>query len=301
MTPAGWSIQGLLKVTAEYLREKGTEAPRLCAEVLLAHQLKARRIDLYLNFDKPLSGPELEGYRSLIRRRLQGEPVQYITGRQEFWSMEFEVGRGVLIPRPESELLVEQSLSLLRGERPHDRQDDPKSPCILDLGTGCGAVILALAREIRDASLFASDISSEALTFAGRNARKLDSRGRIRFFQGDLFRPLKEERCLFDLVATNPPYVAAEDMDTLMTEVRRYEPRIALDGGREGLDCIRKIILESPAFLKPGGWLLVEMDPGQTESALALMERSGQFEDGHRIRDYSHRYRVVAGRRKRRP
>jgi release factor glutamine methyltransferase len=294
MTPARWSIQGLLKVTADYLRDKGTEAPRLCAEVLLAHQLNATRIDLYLSFDKPLSEPELEGYRSLIRRRLQGEPIQYITGRQEFWSLEFEVGQGVLIPRPESELLVEQSLSLLKGRVIHD----PQGPSILDLGTGCGALIIALAREIQEASLFAGDISSDALAYAGRNARKLVRDGRIRFFQGDLFCPLKEEHCLFDLIATNPPYVATEDMDTLMPEVRRHEPRIALDGGREGLDCIRRVILEAPAFLKPGGWVLVEMDPEQTESALALMDRSGRFEEEHRIRDYSHRYRVVAGRRK---
>jgi release factor glutamine methyltransferase len=294
MTPGTWSIRDLLKVTTDYLREKGTETPRLCAELLLAHQLNAERIDLYLNFDKPLLGPELEGYRSLIRRRLKGEPVQYITGRQEFWSLEFEVGHGVLIPRPESELLVEHAISLLKEKEVHE----PQIPRILDLGTGCGALIIALARDLKEALPFAGDISPEALAFARRNALKLDPQGRIRFFQGDLFNSLKEQNCLFDLIVTNPPYIATEAMDTLMPEVRRHEPRIALDGGQGGLECIRRIIQEGPAFLKPRGWLLLEMDPGQTESALALMDRSGQFGDKHRIKDYSHRYRVVAARKK---
>jgi len=294
MTAGKWCIRDLLKVTADYLREKGTEAPRLCAELLLAHQLNTERIHLYLDFEKPLSGAKLEGYRSLIRRRVGGEPLQYITGRQEFWSLEFEVGRGVLIPRPESELLIEQTLSLLRKEKPHDSQ----GPCILDLGTGCGALILALARKLREARLFACDISSEALAFARRNARKWDPAGRVRFFQGDLFGPLTQGRFLFDLIVTNPPYVATRTLDTLMPEVRRHEPRIALDGGPEGLDCIRRIIREAPAFLRPRGWLLVEMGPEQTETALAWMDLSGQFEENTRIQDYGRRYRVVAGRRK---
>ncbi|MEW6669364.1 MAG: peptide chain release factor N(5)-glutamine methyltransferase [Thermodesulfobacteriota bacterium] len=294
MTPGRWSIRDLLKVTTDYLREKGTEAPRLCAEILLAHQLSVERIDLYLDLDKPLSGSELEGYRSLIRRRLKGEPVQYITGRQEFWSLDFEVGPGVLIPRPESELLVEHALSLLKEREGHD----PQAPRLLDLGTGCGALIMALARELKEAVPFASDMSSEALAFAKRNALRLDPQGRIRFLQGDLFDPLKAETSLFDLIVTNPPYIAAEAIDTLMPEVRRHEPRIALDGGREGLVYIRRIILEGPAFLKRGGWLLLEMDPEQTESALALMDRAGQFEEKHRVKDCTHRYRVVAGRKK---
>jgi release factor glutamine methyltransferase len=294
MTAGKWCIRDLLKVTADYLREKGAEAPRLCAELLLAHQLKTERIQLYLDFDKPLSGPELEGYRSLIRRRLNGEPLQYITGRQEFWSMEFEVGSGVLIPRPESELLVEETLTLLRKENPNDTQE----PCILDLGTGCGALILALARELREARLFACDMSSEALVFARRNARTWDPAGRISFFQGDFFAPLKEKFFPFDLIVTNPPYVATQVLETLRPEVRRHEPHLALDGGPEGLDCIRRILREAPDFLRPRGWLLLEMDPEQTETALAWMDRSGHFEENYRIKDYSQRYRVVAGRRK---
>jgi release factor glutamine methyltransferase len=294
MKAGRWSIRGLLKVTADYLREKGIEAPRLCAEILLAHQLDAARIDLYLNFDKPISGQELEGYRSLLRRRLQGEPLQYITGRQEFWSLEFEVGHGVLIPRPESELLVEQALLVLKEKK----TPDCEKPRILDLGTGSGALIIALAREIPEVLPFAGDLSSEALAFAGRNARRLVPDGRIRFYQGNLFDPLKREKALFDLIVTNPPYVATDGIDALMPEVRRHEPRIALDGGREGLDCIRRIIREGPAFLKPGGWLLLETDPGQTERVLDLLGHSGRFDEKHRVKDYSHQYRVVAARRK---
>jgi len=289
MVPKTWTIGDLLKVTGDFLHQKGIDSPRPSAEILLAHHLGVERIDLYLHLDKPLHEGEVTGYRALIRRRLKREPLQYITGRQEFWSMEFSVGPGALIPRPESELLVEEALRLLRDF------DDPgkAGPRILDLGTGSGALVLALGKELPKASLWASDVSEEALRFARENAKRHGLDRRIEFLRGDLFSPLKERGLTFDLIVTNPPYIASEGVEKLMPEVSAYEPRVALDGGPGGMAVIQRIIREAWGYLNPRGWLLVEMDPEQTQTALALIERIEHYGERRRTLDYTRRYRVV--------
>jgi release factor glutamine methyltransferase len=287
-----WTIRDLLQVTGEYFKQKGIEGPRLSAEVLLAHLLGLSRIHLYLQFDRPLTEAELSGYRALVKRRLEQEPLQYITGTQEFWSLEFSVDPSVLVPRPESELLIETSLSLLdKGRIP--RGDQPR---ILDLCTGSGALAVALAKEIPGGMFWASDISRDALRVAVSNASKHGLENRIRFLIGDLWQPVKEERLVFDLIVSNPPYIRSDALDALCPEVR-YEPRSALDGGEDGMAVIRKILLEGPGYLHPGGWILMEMDPEQTSTALRLMEGTGQYESLERVKDYSRRYRVVVGRK----
>jgi len=288
-----WIIKDLLKVTTLYLENKEIENPRLHAETLLAHQLNISRINLYLSYDKPLNETEISGYRSLIKRCISKEPLQYITGKQEFWSLEFTVDPHVLIPRPESELLVELVLKKQKDENPQENQ----RPLILDMCTGSGAVAIALAKELEDAYVWATDISREALDVAKKNACKHGMDDRVQFVPGDLFQPLNNNEKKFDIIVANPPYVAMEEYDTLAPGVRDYEPRLALDGFENGFYYIDRIIREAPDHLKPGGWLLIEMDPGQTDMALDLIEKTARFSEQTRIKDYCDRFRVVMAKK----
>jgi release factor glutamine methyltransferase len=288
MSPKTWQIKDLLKVSSDYLKEKGIENPRLNAEVLLAHQLHVERVDLYLNFDQPLTETELSSYRSLIKRRIDHEPLQYITGTQEFWSLSFAVDRRVLIPRPETEIIVEQAIMLAKDFK---KQDHPIK--ILDLGTGCGAIALVLAKEIPDARVWATDISDEALGVARRNALKHGVADRVSFCQGDLWEPLLEGADRFDMIVSNPPYVSTEEYNDLSPEVRDYEPRQALEGREGGMYYLEKIIRGAHDFLNPGGWIILEMAPWQTQKALDIMARTGKYQQETQIKDYSRRYRVV--------
>jgi release factor glutamine methyltransferase len=289
-----WTIKDLLKVTGDYLKEKGINSPRLSAEILLALQLKIDRIRLYLNFDQPLHESEISAYRALIKRRLHREPLQYITGIQEFWSLDFAVGPQVLIPRPESELLVEQIVSL-RREKKMLRSQNPK---ILDLGTGSGVLAIAIALELQGASVWASDISDEALAFARMNAKKHGVEKRIEFLLSDLWQKFMDLSFFFDVIVSNPPYIASDHISSLAPEVRDYEPMSALDGGEQGMYFIKEIIKEAPKYLDAGGWILLEMDPEQTTMALELMSKNNDYVEKRRIKDYSGHYRVVMARKR---
>ncbi|MFH1490407.1 MAG: peptide chain release factor N(5)-glutamine methyltransferase [Pseudomonadota bacterium] len=293
MVPTTWTINELLKVSTGYLKEKGVDSPRLTAEILLAHLLNTTRINLYLHFDQPLREEEVSGYRSLIRRRLNREPVQYITGTQEFWSLDFAVDPRVLIPRPESELLIEQALGLYGA----GRIPDVACPRILDLCTGCGVLAVSLAKEIKKAFLGASDISSEALQVARKNAERHGVAHRILFVQGDLLKPFGERPPTFDLILSNPPYIDSGTYGSLGPEVRDHEPRQALDGGDQGMFFVREIIRQCPGALKSGGWILMEMDPEQTPEALSLLDKSHRFSEKKRVRDHSRRFRIVMARK----
>jgi len=294
MTQRRWTIQQILNVTTEFLRDKGIESPRLCSEVLLSHQLKKSRIELYLEFDQPLSSSEIAGYRSLIRRRLKREPLQYITGHQEFWSLEYLVNPAVLIPRAETELLVEEAIKLKKG----NLLSDSSQPEILDLGTGSGAIAISLAKEIESAIIWASDISFEALTVARDNAKHHNLNGRIKFCQGDLFHPFSNSSIAFDIIISNPPYIANEAFETLPPEVRDYEPRVALDGHENGMHYLERIIEESGTYLRSGGWLLIEMDPDQTERALCLIDLTQSFSYKERLMDYQKKYRLIKAQKR---
>jgi release factor glutamine methyltransferase len=289
MRPKSWTIKELIKVTTGFLKEKQIDSPRLTAEALLSHMLNINRVTLYLNLDQPLNESEVSGYRALIKRRLRREPLQYIIGIQEFWSLDFIVGPQVLIPRPESELLVEQAIERLKSI---DVQGD-HSPRILDLGTGCGALATVLAKEIPNSQIWATDVSLAAIDIARINAEKHGVSEKIEYTQGDLWQPLEGKGATFDLIVSNPPYVSTEEYKALPPEVRSYEPRLALDGREGGFYFIREIIERSPDFLNSGGWLLLEMAPGQTARALELLECIDTFGKKMRIKDYSHRYRVV--------
>jgi release factor glutamine methyltransferase len=294
MTHKRWTIQGILNITTEFLKDKGIESPRLCAEVLLAHQLTKSRVELYLEFERPLSSLEIDGYRSLIRKRLKREPIQYITGHQEFWSLDFLVGPAVLIPRAETELLVEETLKL----RERDLLSDSSQLKILDLGTGSGAIAIALAKELESATIWASDISFDALTIARDNAKHHNLNNKINFCQADFLQPISNTSISFDMIISNPPYIPTDTFQTLPPEVRYHEPRIALDGHENGMHFIKRIIEESGSYLKPGGWLLIEMDPDQTEMALYLIDSTQSFSYKERIRDYRKKYRIVKAQKR---
>jgi release factor glutamine methyltransferase len=288
-----WIIKDLLAVTAEYFKKKDIDNPRLCAEILLACQLKTTRIKLYLNFDQSVGEKDLNEFRKLVQRRLDREPVQYITGIQEFWSKEFMVGPQVLIPRPETEVLVEQTLAVMENQK---EGIETITPNILDLGTGSGAVAVSLAAELPKTDIWASDISEDALEIAKINARKHGVDARIHFIRSDLFSAFAPALC-FDVIVSNPPYIPAEDLDGLQPEVSRFEPRSALDGGPGGLVIINKLVLDAKDFLKPGAWLLMEMGPFQTAKAMEIVEKSGYYGEKKVVKDYSRCDRVVMAKR----
>lgn len=294
MSPQRWIIKDLLTVTSDYLKKKDIDSPRLCAEVLLAYQLKTTRVKLYLNFDQPLNEKDINEFRALIQRRLTREPVQYITGVQEFWSMEFNVTPQVLIPRPETEILVEQAITILKDKKV---QDEKGTLSVLDIGTGSGAIAISIVSELPDVEIWATDVSGDALEVARGNASKHGLDAGIHFLKSDLFSSLNNMTQTFDLIVSNPPYIPLEDYDSLPPEVGQYEPRTALDGGEGGLLFINKLILEAKDCLKQGSWLLIEMAPFQTEKAMELAAQTGSYGEQKVVKDYSHKDRVVMAKK----
>ncbi len=275
-----WTILKVLQWTTGYFGSKGIEQPRADAEVLLAHVMRMRRIDLYLNFDRPLSSEELARFREVVRRRAASEPTQYILGRQEFWSLEFEVTPSVLIPRPETEILVEKTLELI-GSVP---------ALILDVGTGSGAIAITLAHERKDVRVLATDSSLEALEVARRNAARHGVSDRVRFAGMDLMRGLAASP-IFDFIVSNPPYVTDAEFLDLAPEIANYEPHSALRGGGEqGLDLIRGILGQFRCRIKPSGSLLIEIGLGQAEILEKELPGEMEFEF---IRDYSGIKRIL--------
>lgn len=261
---ATWTILSLLKWTTEYFQAQGVSEPRASAEVLLAHALGMERMALYLQYDKPLTAEELGRFKTLLRQRLAGEPTQYIIGHQEFWSLDFLVNPAALIPRPETEVLVEAILDQVQ------QLDLPQNGrYLLDLGTGSGVLAVVLARELPEAQLVALDLSTAALQLARANARRHQVADRIWFVQGDLFQPLRV-RPIFGVIASNPPYVPTSEWARLPREIRNFEPQAALDGGPDGLEIMRRIISEAYHYLVPGGLLALEIGHNQAERVLEL-------------------------------
>ncbi len=259
--------------------------PRPSAEVLLAHLLSKDRLFLYLNYERPMEKEELAEFRTLVKRRLGGEPNQYITGMQEFWSLPFRVSPDVLIPRPETEVLLETVLEFLGSPEREVR--------ILDLGTGSGAIAVALARELGAIKIVATDWSMAAVKLAQENARLNQIDSRIHFVCADMFSAFSRSSAKFTVVATNPPYISHAEFSNLSPEIRDYEPRDALDGGPDGLAAIRRIIQEAPTVLSHKGGLIMEMGAEQAESVSALVEDSQHYESYKIIKDYSGLDRVL--------
>ncbi|MDT8440228.1 MAG: peptide chain release factor N(5)-glutamine methyltransferase [Desulfuromonadales bacterium] len=276
-----WTVLRILKWTADYFGRSGIDSPRLDAELLLAAALDLDRVGLYLNYDRPLQESELDRYRAAVRRRIRQEPVAYILGRTEFWSLDLKVGPDVLIPRADTEVLVEEILAVT--SRPHMR--------LLDIGTGSGAIALAVAHERPDWRVTAIDLSPAALAIARGNADNLGLAGQITFAVADL---AALPAGPFDLLVSNPPYIPTGDWQTLMPDVRDHEPRLALDGGADGLTAYRLLAGQAPQLLAPGGWLLVEVGQGQAAAVAELFAAAGLDRVGVRD-DYAGIARVVKG------
>ncbi len=290
MSEAERTISGALKWATRLLKERGIEIPRVNAGLLLRKALKIDHVQAYLYSDRVLTQPQFNSYKSLINKRIKGEPIQYILGSREFWSLDIRVTPEVLIPRPETELLVEETLKLFRDERRLTLR-------FMEVGTGSGAIAIALAQELGGCFILAEDISWRAILVAKENARIQGVSGNIRFLAGDLFPPLKEGRSYFDLILSNPPYVPTSKIGTLPREIAEFEPRIALDGGPDGLQLFRRIVMESGLFLKEGGWLMLEFGEGQGEAVAEMIRNTGFFASPSIIKDHSGVDRVIRARK----
>jgi release factor glutamine methyltransferase len=286
-----WTILKLLKWATDYFNDNDIDDPKVAAEILLAQSLHLRRIDLYLQHDRPLEKNELSAFKILLKRKLKREPVAYIVGHKEFWSMAFTVNHDVLIPRPETECLVEATMDIITktGEGENIR--------VLELGTGSGAVIISLASQRQGNDYYASDISEKALVVARQNAAT-HGLNDIHFFAGDWMDPLKAKKQFFDVIVSNPPYIPSRQIETLAPEIRQYEPLVALDGDEDGLECLRHIVQDAWIYLKPHGWLALEMGHDQKVEMMEIARSCGKYDQVMVRKDYSGHDRIIRMRRK---
>ncbi|AKF06220.1 putative N(5)-glutamine methyltransferase PrmC [Sandaracinus amylolyticus] len=277
-----------MKWSADDFASRGIESARLDAELLVAHALGLDRVKLYMDLDRPLAPDELTKIRELVLRRRKREPVAYILGRREFFGRGFEVSPAVLIPRPDTETLIEAAL---------ERLPEDASGAVLDLCTGSGAIAVTLAAERTGIEVDATDLSEAALEVAKKNASKLGVAERVRFHHGDLFAALPSPR-EYALIACNPPYIAEHERATLAPDVAQHEPGMALFSGPEGLDVLHRLCAEAPKWLAPGASILIEVGAGQAPAVIALLERAGLVE-GRAHQDLGGHERVVEARRAR--
>jgi len=331
---AAETVREAIRTGAEYLRRAGIATARLDAEVLLRHVLGVEKAEFYLGLDLALDAAAEREFHKLLLRRAGREPVAYITGHKEFWSLDFIVTPAVLIPRPDTELLVEMALAratqvpreaggrgassalpivpphpplspLGGGEGKREGARDSRSDAfayldsmpplkILDLGTGSGVIAVSLAKELALARVCAVDVSAAAVEIARLNARRHCLEERMEFFCGDLFEPVAEEREEFDLIVANPPYIRSGDLAGLAPEIREWEPITALDGGADGLLYYRRIIAAAWDYLKIGGFILLELGDVMGEAVARLFADAGGFEPAQVYRDYAGKERVIA-------
>ncbi len=286
------TVLDAIQRSTDFLARKGVESPRLQTELLLAGVLGLPRMQLYLKFERVLTEPETNQLREWVKRRGQHEPLQHILGSVCFCGLELAVSRDALIPRPETELLAERGWGFLNETR--DRHGRP--PAALDLCTGSGCLALALAAKCQQAVVWATDVSPGALELARANASRLNLAERVTFLQGDKLAALPPGTGPFDLIASNPPYIPSGEIGALQPEVRDFEPRLALDGGADGLDFYRAIAREAVAFLAPAGKLMLEIGDGQGEALQSLFAAQNWIVE-NLIEDYTARPRILVARR----
>ena len=277
-----WTIGRILKWTEQYFGTKGVESPRLDAEVLLSHVLKKERIYLYVHFDQPLEAAELAAYKELIKQRVNHVPVAYLLGQKEFMGLTFKVTPATLIPRPDTEILVQAAVERLRGR---------EKVSFADIGTGSGAICLSVLSFVPDSTAATVDISQEARAVAEENAESLGLSERIEFFTGDLLEPVKDRK--FTAILSNPPYIPEQDIEGLQAEVRCQEPYGALAGGKDGLDFYRRLCSEAPVLLDDDGFMAFEVGIGQAAKVAALAEENPLIARTEILKDLAGIERVV--------
>ncbi len=282
-----WTIRKVLAWASDDLKKRGVSSPRLDAELLLGRVLRMDRVGLLIDADRPLAKEELGRYREMHQRRRAGEPVAYLLGVREFYGRPFLVDRRVLIPRPDTEHLVEVALARTRHLSLSAR--------VLDLCTGSGCVAISLGRERPTTSVIGADVSPDALAVAAENVLRLGAYN-VGLICSDLFATLRPGRDRFDLITANPPYIAEGEIPSLAVDIRGYEPHLALGGGPDGLDLLRRIVAEAPPFLAEGGALAVEIGSDQGEAVQGIFAAQGYL-DVSVQRDYGGLDRVVSGRR----
>jgi len=307
-----WTIQKLLIWTTEYFTEKGIDQPRLSAELLLSHVLSMKRIELYTQFNKPVTGQQLDRLHNLVKRAGQNEPIAYLIGKTEFYSLEFDITPDCMIPRPETELLVERAIEFLRtrpagnlmvssmmqkGEISNGARNGTQLVC--DLCTGCGCIAAAIAKNFLNARIIATDICDAALKVAASNIKNHRLENRITLLAGDLFEPLVPQLDIekFDLIVSNPPYVSTAEFEALDKNVKDYEPKSALFAGTDGLDIHRRIIQNADSFLKPDAALLLEIGFAQGQAIKTLLEQTGAFSEVKIEKDFHNNDRIAFAKR----
>ncbi|MBU1027153.1 MAG: peptide chain release factor N(5)-glutamine methyltransferase [Candidatus Margulisbacteria bacterium] len=277
-----WTISKILDWTTDYFKKYDIEWPHLEAEILLAHALNCKRIELYTKYEKNLSAAELDKFKQMIKRRSQHEPIAYITGYKSFMSLEFYVNRSVLIPRPETEELVETIISLIKT--------NSNLTTIADIGTGSGVIAITLAKYLKDINVIAIDSSTEALQVAQKNSQTHQVDQRCQLVNGHLLEPLQEK---VDLIVSNPPYIPSSVIEELPNDVKDWEPKQALDGGPNGLDYIRNLIENAPAYLKPGGFLFLEIGYDQGEKVSGITAACNKYQSFEILKDSNNHDRVL--------
>lgn len=286
-----WTIIKTLSWTEAYFKDHSIDSPRLTAEILLGFCLGVKRLDLYLQYDRPLEKQELAFFKSLIKRRIKREPVAYITGEKGFFESSFQVREGVLIPRPDTETLVEKAIDIL-GPGKDNKSTPGIVKNVLELGVGSGAIVVSLARACPNHTYFACDLSSIALDTAIENAGKITETP-IQFFQGSWFDSLKIQE-YFDLIVSNPPYIPSKDIEGLASEIKVHEPRLALDGGADGLDSIREILARARNYLVPGGRVLLEMGFDQKQGVESIARSYPEYESIEFVKDLAGHTRLAS-------
>jgi len=289
--PRPVAVRQALQKGTEFLSQMGAASARLDAELLLSKALGCTKERLYLDYEMALETAVKDLYFSLLQRRARREPLAYITGEREFWSLRFHVTPEVLVPRPETELLVEVTLELAkRLEKNHPIK-------ILDLGTGSGAIAVSLAKELDDIEVWATDLSAPALEVARSNALRHGGSEKIHFIEGDMFCPVRGQHGFFDMVVSNPPYVRQSELRNLAPEVRTWEPKLALVGGSDGLDFYRRIMEEAGLYLTDRGIVALEIGADMGSDVCRLIASAGRFSPASVYQDYAGRDRVVVARK----
>ncbi|EMI28162.1 peptide chain release factor N(5)-glutamine methyltransferase [Rhodopirellula europaea] len=283
-----WTVMRLLEWTTDFFRKKGSESPRLDAEILLAHARGCQRIELYTSFDQVPEEEQRVAFRELVRRRGEGAPVAQLVGYREFYSISIRVDENVLVPRPETEHLVIEAIDQIKG-----RMSDRPNPTVLDIGTGSGAIAVAIAKSLPKTQVTAVDISLTALDIAKWNVENLKLSDRVTLLQSDLYDGLEPDQT-FDVICSNPPYISQSEYDELPTTVREFEPRGALLSGPDGTEIIARLLNDSVERLNDGGQLIIELSPMIAGACKTLAEQNGGYKEIHLIKDLAGHERILS-------